>query len=107
MANLSIGDKIPSSVTPQNHESAKDRSSAGDAQELHKETAVRGDSVALSNGTAPSERPLSRRIGDAAQAADALQQLKTQLQERPDQAAAAHSELDASQAYSLLKPPAA
>jgi hypothetical protein len=107
VANLSIGDKIPSSVTPQDRERAKNPSSTDAAQELHREAAARGDSVALSNGTAPPERPLSQRIGDGAQAADALQQLKTQLQERPDQAAAAHSGLDASRAYSLLKPPAA
>ena len=108
MANLSIGDKILPSVSARTRENAKERTPAGDADDLRQAAPAHSDSVALSNdGATRSERPLSQRIGSAGEALGALQQFKTQLQERPDQALAAHTSLGATQAYSLLKPPAA
>jgi hypothetical protein len=108
MANLSIGDKILPSVSAHTRENAKEGTPAGDADDLRQGAPARSDSVALSSdGATRAERAPSQRIASVGDALGTLQQLKTQLQERPDQALAAHTNIGATQAYSLLKPPAA
>lgn len=106
MANLSIGDKIPSHLSSRTGEGGGKRASTRQESMESHPVLPRNDSVDLAS-TAPQrlERPLSRRIGDAATAQDALQRLTERFREQPGDAVAAQSGIGQALVNTLLRPP--
>ena len=105
MANLSIGDKLLSSVSTRTDERGEKRPSPATEDSPQQDTRVHQDTLAVASGSPERlDRPLSRRIGDADEALNTVQQLKAQLQKQPGAAVAAHADIGQTQVYTLLHP---
>lgn len=105
MANLTIGDKIPSPVSARTNEHADKRAPSAENRDQSPGTSLQQDSIALGSGSANRlERPLSQGIGDAAEALGALRQLKAQIQAQPAAAVATHRGIGQTQVNTLLQP---
>lgn len=104
MAELRIGDKIPTPRSPRDEHTAVARKGAGNNTPGR---APGNDSVSLDGRVQKLARPPSHGIDSEIEARSRLQQLRQQIGQAPRQASAAHGDISQALADRLLaRPPA-